>query len=352
MNETEQNAVELFGELRPYLDDRDRRLIEVTIALATGHAEMGLAEPISGIDPVELIALAEHVIAVRGTASEGELKALCQNRIAHGEASIENRIALDDHDTTLIDRGSGATPIVLIHSLGLDWRMSRDILPELAEHARVITYDLRLHGVANTVEPETFTLERCADDLDLLLDKLGVDRAHVVGFSLGGAVAQVFALRHPSRLAALGLVCTMAVSDGSTYLNRAEAAETFGMDAQIRPTMRRWFNASTLAENHWAVRYAREKVRSVPTAHWAQYWRALSDIDTLDALHQVDAPTTVIAAEHDRSTPPAGMQRIAESIPHATFHVVAGAAHMIGLQAPHEVAQLILASQLPDTTRP
>lgn len=257
-------------------------------------------------------------------------------------AALEgDRLRLPDHETAVVDLGEGGVPMVLIHSLGLDWRMSRDVLPAVARTRRVLAYDLRLHGIATDVDPETFTLPRCADDVAALLDALGIARAHVVGFSLGGAVAQLFALRHPDRLAGLGLVCTMARAPRDTYLGRAAAAEREGMEAQIVPTMTRWFSTAAPAKSSWGVRYARERVRQVPPARWARYWRALSEIDVLDELGRIEARTRVIAAEDDRSTPPSSMRPIAAAIPRSTFHVIPGAPHMVSLACPDAIASLL-----------
>lgn len=274
--------------------------------------------------------------------NETTLRTLDEEAAAIGEPGANDGVALSDHSTTVVDRGTGGIPVVLIHSLGLDWRMSQDTLPSLAKSGRVIAYDLRLHGTATEVQPESFTLQACADDLALLLDSLSINRAVIVGFSLGGAVAQTFALKHPSRVAGLGLVCTMAISKGRTYLDRASMAETAGMETQMVPTMERWFNSPELALNGWAVRYARNKVRNVSPVNWAAYWRGLAAVDTLGQLSRVQAETVVIAGGDDRSTPPKDMQAIADAIAGSTFHIVPNAPHMISLVNPQAVTDLLI----------
>lgn len=333
------------NEVRPYLTSRDRALADATLMLTEDLMDLRRLSEASVLESAELLRLAEHLVNSGRWPGAGEHNALTDYRRSCGEPSSDNLVTLSDHQTTVVDQGTGGTPLILIHSLGLDWRMSRHVIPEVARGGRVIAYDLRLHGSAHAAAPETFTLEQCADDLLLLMDTLGIERAHVVGFSLGGAVAQVFALRHPTRLAALGLVATMASSDGTTYRARADAAESFGMDSQVSQTMQRWFNGSDLANNNWAVRYAREKIRTTSTRNWARYWRALDQINTAEQLHTIAAPTLVLAAEQDASTPPETMQKIAKSIPQSSFHVIAGAPHMVSLHAPDQVAQLLLSAR-------
>ncbi len=251
------------------------------------------------------------------------------------------RVELGDHQTAVVDMGTGAVPTVMLHSLGLDWKMARDILPTLAGCGRVIAYDLRLHGAATAPSLESYTLERCAEDLRVLLDMLEIDRARIVGFSLGGAIAQLFALTHPRRVDRLVLVATMMKAKRATYLRRAKAAETDGMEAQIPPTLRRWFRPATVARNPWYVDYAREKVRRVPAARWARYWREFSRFDVTDRLASLAVPTSVIAAQHDRSTPPSSMAPIAALLPDASFAVIPGAPHMVSLEQPRATAEAL-----------
>jgi 3-oxoadipate enol-lactonase len=222
--------------------------------------------------------------------------------------------------------------------------MWRDVVPVLAAQRRVLAYDLRGHGHAASA-PKPFTLHRLAADLGALLDALGLERAAVVGLSLGGAVAQYFTLANPERVAALSLVCTMARSQGA-FLDRALAAEREGMAAQLEPTLRRWFTPRTLLQNGWAVEYARDRILSADVTNWAASWRALAEVDTEDRLSEITAPTQVIAAELDPSTPPELMRGLAARIPNADFHIVPAAGHMLSLEKPTELAALLL--DLPD----
>jgi 3-oxoadipate enol-lactonase len=256
----------------------------------------------------------------------------------------DRAVWLGDHETLATDSGGTGRPVVLIHALGLDRRMWREVAPALATRWRVLAYDLRGHGHAAGA-PKPFTLERFAADLGALLDALGLERAAVVGLSLGGVVAQYFTLANPERVSALSLVCTMASSQGA-FLDRAEAAEREGMAAQLEPTLRRWFTPRTLTENNWAVEYARDRILSTDVTDWAASWRALAGIDTQDRLSEITAPTQVIAAEFDPSTPPELMRGLAARIPNAHFHVVPGGGHMLSLEKPAELAELLLA--LPD----
>lgn len=110
------------------------------------------------------------------------------------------------------EAGSGE-PLVLIRGLGSDLQAWAPQLPLLAKHFRVIVYDNR--GAGRTGAPDKpYSIAGMADDLAALLDELKVEKAHVLGYSMGGMIAQEFALRHPGRLEKLILLATTAKPDG------------------------------------------------------------------------------------------------------------------------------------------
>jgi 3-oxoadipate enol-lactonase len=248
-------------------------------------------------------------------------------------------VVVGDHATPVTDVGDGP-PLLVIHSLGLDRRLVAGLVPHLSA-TRVIAYDLRSHG-ASTAPPSSFDLPACAADALALLDALGLERAHVAGFSLGGAIAQLAALRAPERVASLVLACTMVRAKRDAYLERARAAEEHGStEVQVAPTLQRWFSDAALAAEPPYVHYARERVRAASVAQWSAWWRAFSTFDAGARLGELRCPTTVVAGEHDRSTPPAEMRELAERIAGASFHVVPGGSHLTVLEQPAAVAALI-----------
>ncbi len=257
-------------------------------------------------------------------------------------ALVPTTIRLPDHETALVDVGNGP-PLVVLHSLGLDWGIARGLAPLLADSARVVAYDLRSHG-ASTAPATTFGLERCAADVVAVLDALCMEQAHVAGFSLGGAVAQLTALAAPERISSLVLVCTMARAKRELYLERARAAEKHGStEVQVVPTLRRWFSDEALATNPWYVHYARERIRRASVAQWSHWWRSFATLDISEDIAAIRCPTTVVAGEDDRSTFPSEMQEMAGLIPGATFHVVPDGSHLTVLEHPDRIAALVQA---------
>lgn len=122
------------------------------------------------------------------------------------------------------------------------------------------------------------------------------------------------------------------------FEERAQAAENDGLEAQIIPSLTRWFLPGDLAHNDWPTRYARNCVRAASAEEWAAAWRVLATLALEERLDALEPPVSIIAGEVDRSTPPELMRRLA-----ADTVVIPDAPHMIALTHPAELAQAILA---------
>ena len=338
-----------FGEVfsRAEFGRRERELVTVGALAAIGGAEPQLRIHLEaalkvGADPDELVALAEHIAVYAGFPRAlnllREVRSILEG-LGVPMPLPTTRIDMGDHETLVTDTGGDKPPLVLVHALGLDRRMWRDVVPHLAQQYCVIAYDLRGHGHA-AAAPLVSGLETYTEDLVRLLDRLNLSRVHLVGLSLGGSISQHVALSHPDRLESLTIIASTAWRNDA-FTARAEAAERDGLAAQVAPTLTRWFTPEALAENGWAVRYARDRVHRAFVSDWAAAWRALATIDTGDRLSEIRVPTHVIAGECDASTPPALMCGF-EKIPGATFEVMAGGPHMLSIEKPVELAEAIL----------
>jgi 3-oxoadipate enol-lactonase len=227
--------------------------------------------------------------------------------------------------------------VLLVHALGLDWRMWEPLMAPLAGAGRrVYAYDLRGHGWAAGA-PNPGGMTRLAADLVGVLDALEVDRAHVVGLSYGGGIAQTAAVGHPDRFASLALLATTD-HPFDAFESRARSAEDSGMAAQVVPSLTRWFTPDALAVNGPGVRYARERVLRGNVADWAAAWRAFTGLDVQGRLAGFDKPTLVLAGERDASTTPAIMSAIADRIPGSRYRELPGTPHMQTLEQPELVA--------------
>lgn len=328
------------------LPRRDRELVTIGLLGAMGGAEPQLRTHLEaalrvGADPDELIALAEHLSVYAGYPRA--LNLLRETRSILADKNLctlkeTRKVSLNDHNTRVFDSGGVKPALVLIHALAMDWRMWREVIPNLTANFRVIAYDIRGFGCAAGAPPAQ-GLETYALDLSSLLNKLGVAKAHIAGLSLGGSIAQHLALKAPSRFHSLTIIATTAWPF-EAFAQRADAAVFTGMDAQVIPSLTRWFRPEDLAENGWGVRYARDNVQRVFVSGWQAGWMALATIETGKRLNEITVPTHIVAGELDASTPPELMKGFLD-IPEASFEMIANAPHMISLVYPHELAAAI-----------
>lgn len=251
------------------------------------------------------------------------------------------RLSLASHQTDVAVSGAGDDAVILLHAIGIDRQVWAAVAAWLPACVRAVAVDL--HGFGSAAASPPASMDDHATDLADVLDQLGIERAHVAGVSYGGAVALTFALRHPERVASLGVAASLARAPAEVFEQRARLAEESGPDAYVEPTIERWFTAEERAVRSAPVRYVNDCLRRTPVASWARGWRVLGAVDILDDLGSITCPATVVAGELDTSCTPASMQQIAERLGDATFHVLRGAAHMLPLEQPFALARHLYA---------
>jgi 3-oxoadipate enol-lactonase len=275
--------------------------------------------------------------AQTGTAQAGTAPARAPRHDAVPRIATR-RIQLRDHQTELASLGDGRL-VVLVHALGLTWRMWAPVMPALAAGRRLVAYDVRGHGAA-TRAPRPRDMSALAEDLHEVIHRAGADRAHVVGLSYGGAIAQTLAVRHPEAVESLTLAATTD-RPFPAFGDRAAAVDRDGPAAQVASSLTRWFTPAALAENGWGVRYARDCVRTGDAAQVASAWRALSTLDVRGRLAGLGRPVLVLAGQCDASTPPEMMRRITAEIPGSHYRELPGAPHMPTLETPQLVVDAL-----------
>lgn len=322
---------------------RDREIATVAVLTALGAADPQLLVHLRaalhhGITAEELRALVEHTSVYAGFPRA--LNAL--DRVSDVLSGVPDAtpvpvrsLALPDHTTQLAQVGGSGPAVVLVHALGLTWHMWEPVIRQLARGRQVFAYDLRGHGTAADAPPPA-DMSVLSDDLLGVLGAQGLDRAHIVGLSYGGGIAQTFAARHPEAVLSLTLAATTDHPFAS-FAQRAAAVELEGAAAQVAPSLTRWFTPAALAENRWGVRYARECVLRGDPAQVAAAWRSFSRLDVAGRMQAWDRPTLVLCGERDASTGPTIMAPLAAHIAGASYVELPGAPHMPTLETPQLV---------------
>jgi 3-oxoadipate enol-lactonase len=255
-----------------------------------------------------------------------------------------------------VDRQGHGPAVVLLHGIGggrVIWGAEGSgTLQALAQAGfEALAFDLPGYGasplpVDGQGEPR-LTLASMAQAVADALDAAGIDRAWVVGHSMGGMVAQELAWAHPQRVAGLVLACTSPAfgqADGAwqqAFLRDRLAPLDAGQGmaavaARLVPAM----VAPGIGEAAQA-RSAAVMAR-VPEATYRAALRALMDFDRREALAALRGPVLCLAAEHDRTAPVAVMQKMAQRIAGAEFACVPAAGHIVNVEQPAAFHEALL----------
>jgi len=224
-------------------------------------------------------------------------------------------------------------PLVLIMGTGADhspWDPAAEVY---SRSYRVITFDQRGTGRSDRpADPESYTIKGMADDVAALLDYFELPVCHVAGMSMGSAIAQEIALRHPDRVATLQLHATWGRTD--EWLRRMFESLGYLLDrpsleAFVR-TDNMWINsASLLNEDPVALAEGEHEMLRDPYAptHITLRGHLHADLghDTLGRLHQIRVPTLITSGELDWQVPMRYGLEVGERIPGSRFHLFKGA---------------------------
>jgi 3-oxoadipate enol-lactonase len=225
----------------------------------------------------------------------------------------------------------GAPPVLLIQGLGADkhgWTLQR---VALARRYRTVALDNR--GAGRSDKPHGgYTLEQMSDDAIAVLDHAGVESAHVVGASMGGAIAQLLTLRYPDRVRSLTLTCTACRNHDwrrELLAGWAETARTHGMAAMTNEAAR-WVIGPRSFRRLWpAIGWMGPLAFTRPAHAFAAQCDAIlahEDASAAD-LSEIRVPTLVVVGNQDILTPRGDSEELAELIPTAELVVISGAAH-------------------------
>lgn len=232
--------------------------------------------------------------------------------------------------------------LVLSNSLGSTLEMWDRQAPVLAERFRLIRYDARGHG-RSPVPPGPYSIDDVGQDLVALLDRLGIERAHVAGVSLGGMTAMWMGIHAPERIDRLVLCCTSAkLGPPEGWAERAATVRAHGTGAVAPPGVARWLTEPYRAAHPEVAAELQTMIAATPAEGYASACAIIERMDLEPRLGEIRAPTLVIAAAQDPSTPPEHGERIAAAIPAARYELVQDAAHLAVIERPEAVTPLII----------
>ncbi|MCG6566785.1 alpha/beta fold hydrolase [Tessaracoccus sp. ZS01] len=222
------------------------------------------------------------------------------------------------------------------------------VAAELIDDVRVVFVDLPGTAVAMAWDDaDTPSLDTVAAAIAEVAKEVRADLGEDVpvyfaGLSLSGATALHLARDYDKTFAAVAVVASSAkVGEPDRWLARAEAVEERGTQQLVEETTKRWFTPAFRAEQPAAVNTIMEGLASADDHSYAQLCRALAEHDVRDDLSLIRIPVMMIAGERDSSTPMANVEAVAEGVLRGALHVVDGAAHMVPVSHPVQVAELL-----------
>jgi pimeloyl-ACP methyl ester carboxylesterase len=248
---------------------------------------------------------------------------------------------LNGIDTYYSVSGNGST-IVLIHHLAGNTKSWFNQIPYLAKNYRIIVYDLRGHG--RSAEPkEAFTMDDLADDLFLLLQELGIEKCSIIGHSIGGMIAPLFAIKHESMVDALVVVSGASQPLGDKlagYSVMREIARTKGMEAlaeyrrsnnQIPPKI---LNNTALWE-HFKHLYKETSVQGYIRAS-----EALATMPNLTSrMKEIHCPVLGVAGDLDQVF--MEMMKILADNANVSMKIMHNCGHFVMMEEPDEFNNII-----------
>lgn len=231
-----------------------------------------------------------------------------------------------------IDGEAGLPWLILANSLASDMSLWEPQMPMLLKRRRVLRFDQPGHGDSGPPS-RPISMADLAADVVAIMDAHGIEKADMVGLSMGGMTALGLAIHHPERLRRAVCACARASFPPPAITGwdeRIAAVEKGGMEAIVAGTLSRWFTADAPQ----ALRdQAQAMILQTSTAGYISCVGALKGLDHERRLGEIRVPMLYVAGEHDMAAPPAAMRDMAQATRGARFGQIDGAAHIANMEA-------------------
>ena len=236
-----------------------------------------------------------------------------------------------------VDGKEGAPYLTFITGIANDHTLWDEQVAVLGKDYRTLRYDLRGHGDTQATEGD-YSIELLLRDLVGLLNELNIQKTHLIGLGLGGALAQAFTIENSHRVNALVPCCCrakMVPEFAEMWQKLREAVANEGVEVIVEPTVQRWFSDEFKAANPKVLQDVRNMIRATTTLGYLGVTAAFLGLNLEDKLAQIKAPTLYLSGAEDKmGGPPALMAELAKKVPRAQHHSVPKAAHIANIQNP------------------
>lgn len=260
------------------------------------------------------------------------------------EISRVNQAGIDFTVTQPGNASAATQTIICLHGIGGD---DQSFLPQsetLSEHYRVIAWNMP--GYRDSLKLESVSFQTLADALKRLMDFLQLSQAHLIGQSIGGMIAQEFALRYPQQVSSLVLIATTSAFGGKddsfrqSFLKARLAPLDEGMS--MRDLAEQSIHHIVGADCPNSVKQA--AISSMANIHEASYRDILKCLVTFNRrteFSRIHCPVCLISGSEDTNAPANTMKRMSDKLPNSQYHDIQGAGHLVNLEKETEVNQII-----------
>lgn len=241
------------------------------------------------------------------------------------------------------DDGGEKPPVMLIHGVGADGTSWDQIAAALASEFRVLRLDLRGHGYSGHIEG-ALTLDDFVQDVVDVMDACPAPAAHIVGFSLGGMIAQDIALQHVRRVHRLVLLSAVAgrtAEERERVRTRLAILQDQGIAAIAGAAQERWFTPGFIARHPDLVARRMGQLRANHAPSYAAAYTVFSTSDLGERLHAIRAPTLIATGEDDIGSNTRMARFMHTQIEGSRLEILPNLRHSILVEAPQLVTRLV-----------
>ena len=237
----------------------------------------------------------------------------------------------------------GAPVVCLHHCFASDHRYFDAQMGALSDY-QVLRFDARGHG--NSDQPQgPYSLELMADDINALRACLNIESFSLCGVSLGGQVAQTFALKYPEaveRLVLVNTTCQYNEHEVDAWRDRADRALSGGMTKLQAELLKRWFTDDAAEKRIPGYVYMEQVVKLFHPHSFAWAAEAMCMLNTRERLKEIVSPTLIIGSHDDPGAPPELTQSMADSISNCQLEWLEPAKHLSSFEHPDRFNELLV----------
>jgi len=254
---------------------------------------------------------------------------------------IAKNIQANGINVSYLEEGlPGGLPLIFIHGFPFNKQMWEKQLSVLNETHRCIAYDVRGHGDSER-GADQFSIPQFADDLFSFMDALKIEKALIVGLSMGGYIALQAIQNQPARIAGLALCDTQCAADSDEAREKRKKTIAFiqknGLSVYAEESLKNLFAPASFHDKKDEVTFIKNTILKTPAENICLTLQALADrIETCSSLAQITVPVCILVGKEDKITTPEVARKMQALIDHSSLHIIEGAGHLSNLENPEQ----------------